>query len=134
MPGGCPSSGPGASPEVARASPRRQEGRDLRTARHPGGRGAEGGHDPLTRRWADWGRMTSMADLHTETIHLDTPDGPMATLRTMPTGEPRGGVVVVQEAFGLTGHIERVTQALAADGWIAVAPALFHRSEQQIFD
>ena len=75
-----------------------------------------------------------MADLHTETIQLDTPDGPMSTLRTMPTGEPRGGVVVVQEAFGLTGHIERVTQALAADGWVAVAPALFHRSEQQIFD
>src|SRR6478735_3696445 len=78
--------------------------------------------------------MASMADLHTETIQLDTPDGPMATLRTMPTGEPRGGVVVVQEAFGLTGHIERVTRALAADGWIAVAPALFHRSQQQVFD
>jgi len=75
-----------------------------------------------------------MADLNTETIQLDTPDGPMTTLRTMPAGEPRGGVVVVQEAFGLTGHITRVTQALAADGWIAVAPALFHRSEEQVFD
>jgi carboxymethylenebutenolidase len=40
---------------------------------------------------------------------------------------------VIQEAFGLTGHIQRVTEALAGAGFIAVAPALFHRSEEQIF-
>lgn len=75
-----------------------------------------------------------MAATTAETIQLDTPDGPMTTLRAMPAGDPLGGVVVIQEAFGLTGHIQRVTEALAAAGFIAVAPALFHRSEEQVFD
>lgn len=74
-----------------------------------------------------------MAAPTAETIQLDTPDGPMTTLRAMPAGDPLGGVVVIQEAFGLTGHIQRVTEALAAAGFIAVAPALFHRSEEQVF-
>jgi carboxymethylenebutenolidase len=68
-----------------------------------------------------------------ETIELATPDGPMAALRAVPDGEARGGVVVVQEAFGLTGHIERVCRALADDGWLAVAPALYHRCDEQVF-
>jgi carboxymethylenebutenolidase len=74
-----------------------------------------------------------MADLQTDTIQLDTPDGPMDAYRVLPEGEPRGGVVVVQEAFGLTGHIHRVAEALGEAGFVAVAPALFHRSEDQIF-
>jgi len=74
-----------------------------------------------------------MADIQTETVQLDTPDGPMAAYRAVPSGEPRGGVVVIQEAFGLTGHIHRVTEALAREGFVAVAPALFHRSDDQIF-
>lgn len=74
-----------------------------------------------------------MAATTAETIQLDTPDGPMTTLRAMPAGDPLGGVVVIQEAFGLTGHIQRVTEALASAGFIAVAPALFHRSEEQVF-
>jgi carboxymethylenebutenolidase len=68
-----------------------------------------------------------------ELITIETADGPMSAFLAVPDGEPRGGVVVVQEAFGLTGHIRRVTEALAADGWLAIAPALFHRSEEQIF-
>ena len=40
---------------------------------------------------------------------------------------PRGGVVVVQEAFGVTSHIEDVARRLAEAGWLAVAPAFFHR-------
>jgi carboxymethylenebutenolidase len=77
--------------------------------------------------------MSAMAAPQTDTIQLDTPDGPMDAYRAIPDGEPHGGVVVVQEAFGLTGHIHRVTEALAAAGFVAVAPALFHRSEDQIF-
>jgi carboxymethylenebutenolidase len=45
-----------------------------------------------------------------------------------PEGEPRGGIVVVQEAFGLTDHIEAVCDRVAAAGYLAVAPALFHRT------
>jgi carboxymethylenebutenolidase len=51
-----------------------------------------------------------------------------------PAGEPRGAVVVIQEAFGLTDHIEDVAQRLADVGWLAVAPALFHRSGSPVFE
>lgn len=44
-----------------------------------------------------------------------------------PEGEPRGGVVVIQEAFGVTTHIQSVCRRFAGDGWYAVAPHLFHR-------
>jgi carboxymethylenebutenolidase len=45
-----------------------------------------------------------------------------------PGGAPRGGVVVVQEAFGVTDHIEDVARRLAGEGWLAVAPHLLHRT------
>lgn len=47
----------------------------------------------------------------------------------IPTGTPRGGVVVVQEAFGVTEHITDICQRFADAGWIAVAPHLFHRQD-----
>lgn len=58
---------------------------------------------------------------------LDTPDGPMPIYQATPEGPARGGVVVIQEAFGVTDHIKDVTRRLADAGWAAVAPALFHR-------
>ena len=45
-----------------------------------------------------------------------------------PSGQPRGGVVVVQEAFGVNDHIEDVCRRFAAVGYLAVAPHLFHRT------
>jgi carboxymethylenebutenolidase len=43
-----------------------------------------------------------------------------------------GGVVVLQEAFGVTEHIEDVCQRLADIGWLAVAPHLYHRTGDPI--
>jgi len=45
-----------------------------------------------------------------------------------PAGAPKGGTVVLQEAFGVNDHIEDVARRFAAEGWLAVAPHLFHRS------
>jgi len=45
-----------------------------------------------------------------------------------PSGTPKGAVVVIQEAFGVNDHIEDVARRFAAEGWLAVAPHLFHRS------
>src|SRR3954470_19157399 len=45
-----------------------------------------------------------------------------------PEGEPRGGIVVIQEAFGVNEHIEDIGRRLAAEGWLAVIPHLFHRT------
>jgi carboxymethylenebutenolidase len=45
-----------------------------------------------------------------------------------PEGGARAAVIVIQEAFGVNGHIEDVTRRFAAAGYRAVAPHLFHRS------
>ena len=44
-----------------------------------------------------------------------------------PKGQPRGGIVVIQEIFGVNSHIRSVADGYAADGYLAVAPAIFHR-------
>lgn len=44
-----------------------------------------------------------------------------------PAGPARGGVVVLQEIFGVNAHIRAVTEGYAAAGYLAVAPATFHR-------
>lgn len=69
-----------------------------------------------------------MTDVNTETLTLPTPDGDMATFLARPDDTPQGGVVVIQEAFGLTPHIEDVVRRVAAAGYLALAPTLFHRT------
>ncbi len=49
-----------------------------------------------------------------------------------PAGKPRGGVVVLQEIFGVNSHIRSVTDGYAAQGYLAVAPATFHRVKQGV--
>ena len=44
-----------------------------------------------------------------------------------PDAAPRGAVVVLQEIFGVNSHIRAVADRLAARGYLAVAPATFHR-------
>lgn len=44
-----------------------------------------------------------------------------------PSGKPRGGVVVLQEIFGVNSHIRSVADGYAEAGYLAVAPATFHR-------
>ncbi|WP_187298323.1 dienelactone hydrolase family protein [Rhodococcus sp. BS-15] len=52
---------------------------------------------------------------------------PLTVVR--PDGDARGGVIVIQEAFGVTDHIVDVCNRVAAAGWVAVAPHLFHRQD-----
>lgn len=49
-----------------------------------------------------------------------------------PAGAPIAGLVVLQEAFGVNGHIRAVTDSWAKEGFLAVAPALFDRSERGV--
>ncbi|MEP3114732.1 dienelactone hydrolase family protein [Nisaea sp.] len=49
-----------------------------------------------------------------------------------PSGKPRGGVVVVQEIFGINAHIQSVVDDYAAEGYLAIAPALFDRIEPKL--
>lgn len=50
--------------------------------------------------------------------------------RAAPSSAPAGGVVIVQEIFGLTPHIRSVVERYASEGFAAIAPALFDRVEQ----
>lgn len=50
-----------------------------------------------------------------------------------PDGSPKGAVVVIQEAFGVNDHIEDIGARLAAEGWLAVIPHLFHRTTEESF-
>jgi carboxymethylenebutenolidase len=49
-----------------------------------------------------------------------------------PQGKARGAVVVLQEIFGVNSHIRQVADGYAADGYLAVAPATFHRVKQGV--
>jgi len=65
-----------------------------------------------------------------QTITLNAEDGhKLSAYRAVPTGKPRGALCVVQEIFGVNSHIKRVTDGFAADGYVALAPALFDRVE-----
>lgn len=66
--------------------------------------------------------------MQTTTQTVTTVDGPMALYEAVPDEGNGGGVVVVQEAFGLNEHIEDVTRRFAAEGYHAVAPTVFHRA------
>jgi len=44
-----------------------------------------------------------------------------------PSGTPKGGLVVLQEIFGVNSHIRSVADGYAADGYFVVAPSTFHR-------
>jgi carboxymethylenebutenolidase len=68
-------------------------------------------------------------------IEISTDDGPMPAFAATPTPEVRGGgIIVVQEALGVTNHIRDVATRLAEAGWNAIAPALFHRQGSPVFE
>jgi carboxymethylenebutenolidase len=79
--------------------------------------------------------ITTTDDLSADWATLTTPDGPMRIYRVRPPASqsvsPPAAVIVLQEAFGVNDHIQDVTRRLAAQGYLAVAPDLFHRSGKE---
>ena len=66
-----------------------------------------------------------------ETLTLTSEDGhKFSAYKATPSGTPRGGIVVVQEIFGVNQHIRKLADGFAADGYVALAPALFDRVER----
>ena len=51
----------------------------------------------------------------------------LGAYRAEPSGTAKGGIVVIQEIFGVNHHIRAVCDRFAGDGYLAVAPALFDR-------
>ena len=66
-------------------------------------------------------------------IELTASDGHrLAAYRADPAGQPRGGIVVIQEIFGVNSHIKSVADGFAADGYLAIAPAMFDRAQKNV--
>jgi len=65
-----------------------------------------------------------------ECVTLTASDGhKLEAFRSDPDATPRGGLVVIQEIFGLTPHMNRLVGHFAEEGFATIAPALFDRVE-----
>src|SRR5260221_10969351 len=65
-----------------------------------------------------------------EMIKLKADDGfVLGGYEVKPEGKPKGGVVILQEIFGVNDHIKRVAESYAEDGYHVMAPAIFDRAE-----
>jgi len=66
-------------------------------------------------------------------IELTAADGfKLAAYEARPQGQPKAAVLVLQEIFGVNAHIRAVADGFAADGFLALAPATFHRLQPGI--
>jgi carboxymethylenebutenolidase len=72
-------------------------------------------------------------DVTNSTVQLNTSDGKMEAYVAQPkAGGTYPGVVVIQEAFGVNSHIKKVAERIAAEGYVAIAPDIFHREAERI--
>jgi carboxymethylenebutenolidase len=68
-----------------------------------------------------------------ETVQIQAGDGhTLDAYVARPTGDPKGGLVVIQEIFGVNHHIRDVADGYAKDGFLVIAPALFDRVEKNV--
>ena len=72
-------------------------------------------------------------DVTSSTLQLNTPDGKMDAYVAQPKeGGSYPGIVVLMEAFGLNDHIKKVTERIAQEGYVAIAPDLYHRESERL--
>lgn len=63
-----------------------------------------------------------------EWLQLQASDGnALSAYMARPRGQVRGGLVVIQEIFGVNSHIRSLVDGYAEQGYVAIAPALFDR-------
>ena len=51
---------------------------------------------------------------------------------TQPTSTPLGGLVIIQEIFGVNKHIKSIADKYAKEGYLVAAPSLFDRIDKGI--
>ncbi|MEQ8663913.1 MAG: dienelactone hydrolase family protein, partial [Gammaproteobacteria bacterium] len=56
----------------------------------------------------------------------------LGAYEALPSGTARGGVVVLQEIFGVNRHMRAVVDDYAAAGYVAIAPQIFDRVERDV--
>lgn len=60
---------------------------------------------------------------------IEVADGTqMHAYAARPRGAPTAGIIVIQEAFGVNDYMRRMADRFAAQGYLAIAPELFHRT------
>ena len=76
-----------------------------------------------------------METVRTENVSLQVADGTTmnAFAAISADGGKLPGLLVFQEAFGVNPHIRDVTQRFAKQGYVAIAPELFHRTGPNVF-
>ena len=69
-------------------------------------------------------------------VTLSIADGSaMQAYTAAPEGKgPRPGIILLQEAYGVNGHMRRVASKLVAEGFAVIAPELFHRTAAPGFE
>ena len=65
-------------------------------------------------------------------VTLTAADGHSFTAYKAGPADATAGVVVIQEIFGVNHHIRNMVDRLAAEGFLAIAPALFDRAERGV--
>ena len=71
--------------------------------------------------------------MNTEYVTLSVSDGTsMKAYVAHPDGTPKGAVLVLQEAFGVNPHIRDIAERFAREGYLSIAPELFHRTGEGV--
>ena len=72
-------------------------------------------------------------DVSSSTVQLNTSDGKMDAYVAQPKDSGTyPGIVVIQEAFGVNDHMKKVTERIAAEGYVAICPDIFHREAERV--
>ncbi|MGD1071796.1 MAG: dienelactone hydrolase family protein [Bryobacteraceae bacterium] len=70
--------------------------------------------------------MTPLTEYVTLSVAADGTS--MRAYVARPSGIPKAGLIVFQEAFGVNPHIRDVAERFAREGYLAIAPEMFHRT------
>src|SRR6187401_2366981 len=62
------------------------------------------------------------------TVEITTPDGVADAYLARPDDQPRPGVLLLMDAFGLRPTIDELADRIAADGYVVLAPNVFYRA------
>jgi carboxymethylenebutenolidase len=74
-----------------------------------------------------------MSETRSMTVELTSEDGfTLPAYVALPPRTPKGAIVVLQEIFGVNSHIRSVADRYAEAGYLAVAPATFHRIKEGV--
>lgn len=67
------------------------------------------------------------------TVTLETADGPMDAFKVMPEGKGlHPALIIAQEAFGVNSHIKDVCRRYAREGYVTLAPDIYHRAGRML--